>query len=339
MNKRLVVLALILMFSVLALATVLGSTNIPIGSIVSVLWAKMSGQDLPAHITAVEASIIWIIRFPRVLLAFLVGASLAVGGSTTQSVLRNPLASPYTLGVSAGASLGVVMAMLLDIRIPFLGYFSYTMIGFLSGLVTVLLVLSFAMKVDKNMSNQTIVLAGIVFSLFVNAIITLATALAQEDLQMIIRWQMGSLSLKSWSYIISMLPFFLVGLAGTIYYARELDALSFGEENALVLGVEVAKIKHRLIVFSAVLTGSAVAVSGTIGFIGLVAPHVVRRIFGPKHRLLLPMSAVFGGMLLVVTDLVARTVIAPTELPVGAITALIGAPFFAFIYFTKSRGN
>ena len=339
MNKKLVALALVLLLLVLALATALGSTDVSVQTIGTVLWSKLTLQPVPPHIDWVDTSIIWILRFPRVLLAFLVGASLAVGGSTTQSVLRNPLASPYTLGVSAGASLGVVLSMLLDLHIPFLGYFTYTMVGFLSGLATVLLVLNFALKVDRNMSNQTIVLAGIVFSLFVNAIITLATALAQEDLQMIIHWQMGSLSLKSWSYIISLLPFFLVGLAGTVYYARELDALSFGEENALVLGVEVAKIKHRLIIFSAVLTGSAVAVSGTIGFIGLVAPHVVRRIYGPKHRLLLPMAAIFGGMLLVVTDLVARTVIAPTELPVGAITALIGAPFFAFIYFTKARGN
>lgn len=337
MNKKLIAISLIILLVIIWIGTAVGSSSIQIPAVLAILGNKLFRIPLPNSISSNEVTIIWVLRFPRVILGLIIGASLAVSGSCIQSVLRNPLASPYTLGVSAGASFGVALVIISGYTIPFLGKFTLTTVGLISGLLTVIFVINFSSKIDRYLSNQTIILAGMVLSLFINALLTVIIALSHEEMKEIIYWQMGSLSLRSWSYIQAILPFFIVGILGIMYYSKELDALSFGEENALSLGVDVKKVKRRLIFFSAVLTGSAVAVSGTIGFIGLVAPHIVRKIFGPRHCVVIPLSIVFGGIFLILTDLVARTIISPAELPVGAITALLGAPFFGLIYFSKRK--
>ena len=273
---------------------------------------------------------------PRVLLAFLVGGCLATSGAVVQSILKNQLASPYTLGVSSGASLGAGLVIITGITIPVIGSFTLPFVGFIFGLFTVYLVILFSSKIDKTMSNNTIILAGIVFSLFVNALLTTLTAMFSEDLKRIAFWQMGSFAMKGWTYVGLIIPFCLVGMIGTLMYTKEMDILTFGEEQAQSVGVDTSKVKTKLFIFSAVLTGGAVSLSGTIGFVDLIAPHVVRKIFGSNHKYVIPMSFVFGGCLMVVTDLIARSIFAPTELPVGAVTALIGAPFFAYVYFKKA---
>ena len=187
------------------------------------------------------------------------------------------------------------------------------------------------------MSNNTIILAGMVFSLFVNALLTTLTAMFSEDLKSIALWQMGSFAMRGWTYVWLIIPFCLVGMIGILRYTKEMDILTFGEEQAQSVGVDTSKVKTKLFVFSAILTGGAVSLSGTIGFVDLIAPHVVRKIFGSKHAYVIPMSVVFGGCMMIMTDLVSRTIVAPSELPVGAITALIGGPFFAYIYFKKSK--
>jgi iron complex transport system permease protein len=337
MNKKLIGLSVLLLLLTVLIGISVGSTQIPFKDVINILSHKMLHTTLGEGIEQKTVSIVWILRFPRVLLALLVGASLAVSGSSIQSVLKNPLASPYTLGVSAGASLGVVLVIISGVTIPYLGYLTLTTVGFISGLVTVFIVLKFAKKVDHGFTNQTIILSGMVLALFVNAVLTMVTALSHNDLQRIVLWQMGSFSLKSWKYVYAILPFFIVGFLGTLRYSKELDALCFGEEQASTLGVEVPKVKKKLIIYAAVLTGSAVATSGTIGFVGLVAPHICRKVFGPKHTILIPMSVVFGGIFMIVMDLIARTIIPPSELPVGAITALIGAPFFSMIFFSRRK--
>ncbi len=337
MNKKLILLSTLFLFMLIAVTISIGSSNIPIKDIVFIIYNKIFNPNNLENIDQKYVVIVWNLRLPRAVLALLVGASLAVSGSAMQSILKNPLASPYTLGVSAGASLGVAVVIIFNLSIPFLGYFTLTTIGFLSGLITVVAVLAFSRAVDKNFSNQTIILAGVILGLFVSAALTTITALAQDDLKRIILWQLGSFSSRSWQHVLAILPFFIVGVLGTIFYSRELDSLAFGEEQALSLGIEVNKVKRRLILFSAILAGSAVAVSGPIGFVGLVIPHIVRKIFGPRHAVVIPMAIVFGGGFLIITDLIARTVMAPIELPVGAITALIGAPFFALIFFYSRR--
>ncbi len=282
-----------------------------------------------------DVAIIWVVRFPRVLLAFMVGAALSVSGAVMQSILKNPLASPYTLGVSSGASLGVGIYIVLGVSIPFIGNLALPFIGFLSGLLTVIMVILFANRVDRGMSNNTIILSGMVFSLFASAMLTTISALNTHKIEAITMWQMGSFNMRGWSYLLVGVPFFIVGVSIVLRYSREMDILTFGEDGAKAIGVETEKVKKHLLFSTAVLTGSAVALSGTIGFIDLIVPHLVRKIFGPNHKIVIPMCILLGGSFMVLTDLVARTIISPSELPVGAITAIIGAPFFGYLYFSK----
>lgn len=295
------------------------------------------GIPLSKNISANDIAIIWNLRLPRILLAFIVGGSLSVSGAVVQSVLRNPLASPYTLGVSSGASLGVGLLIISSFSIPLLGKLTLPLTGFLCGLLTVLIIIKFASIVDKHMTTSTIILSGMVFSLFCNALLTTITALYSEDIKSIVLWQMGSFSMKGWSYVQIGLPFFILGIAGIMFYCTELDILSFGENQAKSVGVNTTKVKKHLLICAAILTGCAVALSGVIGFVDLIIPHLVRKIIGAKHKYVIPVCIFLGGAFMVITDLIARTIIVPSELPVGAITALIGAPFFTYIYFKKSK--
>ena len=338
-NKNLIILCIPIVSLIICMGISIGSSNINILDTANILLNKILNIPLRDNINSKDISIIWAIRLPRVLLAFMVGGCFAVSGAVVQSVLKNELASPYTLGVSSGASLGAGLVIVLGISIPFLGVFTLPIVGFLFGLLTVYLVIVFSAKIDKTMSNNTIILAGMVFSLFVNALLTTMTALFSEDIKSITLWQMGSFSMKGWSYVKALIPFLIIGMIGVLKYNREMDILTFGEEQAKAVGVDTTKVKKRLFIFSTILTGAAVSLSGIIGFVDLIAPHIVRKIFGSKHSYVIPMSFIFGGCLMVITDLISRTIISPAELPVGAITALIGAPFFAYVYFDSKKGR
>lgn len=313
----------------------MGSSNINILDTISIILNKILNIPLRDSIEPKNISIVWNLRLPRVLLAFIVGGCLATSGAVVQSVLKNQLASPYTLGVSSGSSLGAGLVIVSGISLPMLGQLTLPIVGFLFGLATVFTVISFSAKIDKMMSNHTIILCGMVLSLFVNAMLTTITALFLEDLESISLWQMGSFAMKGWSYVGLIIPFLIIGMSGILRYTREMDILTFGEEQAKAIGVETKNVRKRLFVYLTVLTGSAISLSGTIGFVDLIAPHVVRKIFGSSHKYVVPMSFLLGGCLMVITDLIARTIASPSELPVGAITAIIGAPFFAWIYFKK----
>jgi len=317
----------------------LGSVYVPPGEIIAVFRHKIFGAALPGEIKASAASIVWNLRFPRALLAYIAGGALSVSGAIMQSTLRNPLASSYTLGVSSGSSLGACFVILYGVTLPFSPMFSLPFTGFAFGLGTILLAVSFASRLDGQMENNTIILAGMVFSLFVNAITTLMMASTKEHMQRLIFWQMGSFAMKDWSAVILLGPVFAAGTLFVFHYNRELDMMTFGGEQAKTMGVDIKRTKWILLIASAALTGSVVAFAGTIGFVDLVAPHIVRRLFGSSHRYVIPMSALFGGAFMVICDLAARTVVSPAELPVGAVTALIGAPFFAYVYFSGRRAK
>lgn len=335
--KTLMILSVPLVFLIICIGTSIGSSNISIMDIISIIVHKLLNINLLEGIEAKEVSIIWSIRLPRVLLAFCVGGALAASGAVVQSILKNPLASPYTLGVSSGASLGVGLLVVSGVTIPFIGNFSMPLVGFICSLLTMVIVLLFASKVDKELSNNTIILTGMVFSLFFNAALTTLTALFTKKMEAVTLWQMGSFSMRGWSYLKAGIPFFAIGIIGIMLFVKEMDVLTFGEDQAKAIGVEAEKVKRYLFLFVAILTGAAVAISGTIGFVDLIAPHLVRKVFGSKHSYVIPMSVVFGGCLMVITDLISRTIIVPSELPVGAVTAIIGAPFFAYLYFKKSK--
>lgn len=333
--KMLVLLALALF--ALALGVGIGSVGISPSDLIAVLGHKAFGMALPEDIPAVTVSILWTIRFPRAVMAFLVGASLAASGTVMQSVLRNPLASSYTLGVSSGASLLAAIVIVSGFTLPIIGQYTLPMFGFLGGLGTVFLAMALAMRFDRNLENQTIILVGMVLSLFVNALLTLVTALADDHLSRLVYWQMGSFSGQTWANCGLVLSILLVCLLVLMRYSREMDLMTFGEEQALSAGVDLQSVKLILIAVSALMTGTAVSLAGVIGFVDLIAPHIVRRFFGSNHKLVVPTSALFGGAFMALADMVGRTALAPQELPVGAVTALIGAPFFAYIYFRRRR--
>jgi iron complex transport system permease protein len=311
----------------------LGSSNIAFGETLKALLEKIFG--IPLGTEGRIISIVWNLRFPRAILAFMIGGALAASGAVFQSVLKNPLASPYILGVSSGASLGAGLVVLTGFTLPLIRGFTLPLAGFVFGIGTVFLVIWCASRLDKTMSNNTVILFGMVFSLFVNAILTTLTALYREELRNLLYWQMGSFSMRGWSYSGLMLPFLIIGSLVIFRYAREMDILSFGDDDAQSMGVDSVRVRRILLACSAALTGAAVALCGVIGFVDLIAPHLARKITSSRHCYVLPMAFLLGGSLLVVTDLVARTAVSPSELPVGAVTALIGGPFFAWLYFKK----
>ncbi|SDH09407.1 iron complex transport system permease protein [Alteribacillus persepolensis] len=314
-----------------------GSLSIPFHSSMNVLWTAVWPKEMPADISPTHAAIILDIRLPRVLLAALVGASLALAGAAFQGLLKNPLADPYTLGVSSGSALGAVIVLFFGLSLPLLGSFTLPVISIFSGFLTLLGLLGFVRFIEKTLSTETIILAGIIVSSFLGSLISLVIALTGDELRQIISWLMGSVSMRGWDYIWLILPFFIVGAVLLFANRKELNALVFGEETAKTLGVDTDKRRIIILAGASLLTGAAVSVSGTIGFVGLVVPHLVRLLVGPNHQLLLPMSMFAGSGFLVLTDLAARTIIAPTELPIGVITAVIGAPVFGMLLFQQRR--
>jgi len=328
----------------LLLAIGIGTVNISPIDIFRILAHSIFNAHISEHISAANISIIWNLRLPRALLAFFVGAALSVSGAVMQSVLRNPLASSYTLGVASGASLGASLVIFLGVTLPVLAIFTLPILGFGFGLATILFVIAISTRIDTRMENNTIILMGMVFSLFVNAITTLMFALFRESTQQMILWQMGSfarspaISISAWGMVGIIAPLSVLGIFFIYKYNREMDIMTFGEEQAQSIGVNTKIVKRLLMVLGAALTGASIAFVGTIGFVDLVAPHVVRKLYGSGHRYVIPMSALIGGSFMVLADLVARSVLGHAELPVGVITALIGAPFFAYIYFSRRNG-
>ncbi|MGN7408219.1 FecCD family ABC transporter permease [Sporosarcina sp. SAFN-010] len=315
------------LLTAVGLGVSIGSVHVPI----STLWNQ--GADTTA------TNILWKIRMPRVILAGLVGASLAIAGAAFQGLLKNPLADPYTLGVSSGASVGAVMTLFFGISIPFLGLYTLPVFSMVGAAITMFVVLGFAKLVDRGLNMETIILTGIIFGSFLGSVLSLMIALTGEELRQIISWLLGSVSMKGWNYINMILPYTIIGSFLLWMNRRELNAMLFGEDRAKHLGVDVKRRKLVILIGGSILTGAAVSVSGTIGFVGLVVPHMTRLLWGSDHRHLLTLSFMNGATLLIICDLIARTIISPTELPVGVITAFIGAPVFAFIFYRQRKGG
>lgn len=313
----------------------IGSVYVPPSEILSAISVRLFGDPMPEGLESTTVNIIMDLRMPRVILAFLTGAALSASGAAVQSVLRNPLASPYTLGVSSGASLGA--GIVIAAGFTFLGQFTLAAAGLASALLTMFAAVAFTSRIDKSFESSTIVLTGMVISLFISAIVNLMANLADEKYKQILKWQTGSFSGRGWGYCAVLAVVSVICIAVYISRSRELDLMSFGDEQAASAGIDPAKTRRFLLIVMSVLTGTAVAFSGVIGFIDMIAPQIVRRIFGAKHSMVIPMSAIVGGTFMVICDIAARTLTAPSELPVGTVTALIGAPFFAYVFFRRRK--
>lgn len=335
--KYIVVLLVLLVVSVI-FGVSLGSTTTSPSMVVKVLLSHIPG--LSAWFSAPETTadaIIYKIRLPRVILALFVGAALAVAGAALQGLLRNPLAEPYTIGVASGASVGAALVIIF-IGGEVFGVALLPFAAFLGAFLTGLLVYRLAL-VNGHMAVETLILAGVVMSSFMSAILSYMLTLAGENLQQVIYWLMGSLGLRGSEYFIYTLPLLLAGIFLLCLYGRDLNILTFGEETAGQLGISVERTKRIILLLAALLTGIAVSLAGTIGFVGLIIPHLVRLMLGPDHRVLLPVSALGGGIFLIWADLVARVAAAPVELPVGVVTAFLGAPFFLYLLRKRKRSG
>jgi iron complex transport system permease protein len=313
---------------VLLLAPTLGSTRISL--------SRAFDMSLPWD-DNVDAQIFFVARLPRVLAGALVGATLAAAGVVLQALLRNPLATPFTLGVSASAALGAMLAIAADLDLTLLGATAVPLASFVGSLVGTAIVYLLATRVDKALSTNVLLLAGVTLNTFFSALITFVQYLVDfADWYRTARWLLGNLDVSSFNPILSSLP--LVGLSFVMFATlpRALNLLTLGEDMAAGRGGDVRRAQRAAFLSASVATGAAISLAGPIGFIGVVVPHLVRLLVGSDHRVVLPASILFGGAFLVVCDLIARTVMAPIELPVGIVTAMIGGPFFLWLLLRRS---
>ena len=330
-----IIMTAVLIASVLICVSV-GSVNIPIADTARALWDGIlnliCGKALPrggVH------SIILFSRLPRVLCVMLTGASLSLCGGAMQGLLRNPLADGSTLGVSSGASLGAVIAIACGIIIPGLAGVGTMVMAILFAFLSLGLILLLSYRIDRNMSTNTIILMGVVFSMFSTSIISLITVFSQEKVKTITFWTMGSLANTNYINVTTILVAFIICSTVLLCCTRELNAFAIGEENARHIGVNVKAVKLIVLISVSALIGVCVSIGGTIGFVGLIIPHMMRKLFGPNHKRLLPATIFFGGIFLLYADLISRVLLRPLELPVGVVTSIIGTVVFIFIFARK----
>ena len=307
----------------ITITPLIGSVQIDLGNAFS--------RDL-AFNDNVDANILFLARIPRIILAALTGAALSVAGAILQSLLRNDLAAPFTLGVSSGAALGAVIAISLGLPYSIAGIPTIPIAAFLGSLGAISLVFSLARTRTGDFPTPILLLAGVTANFFFAALVMLIHYLSDFTQSFrIVRWLMGGLDITSYKTLLSISPMIFIGFAVLIFYGRDFNVMSTGIQSAMSRGVEVIKVQKIGFIMASLLTGAVVALSGPIGFVGLIVPHIVRLIVGPDLRILLPASIFFGASFLIICDTLARTLIAPTEIPVGIITAMLGGPFFVWL--------
>ncbi|GED70520.1 corrinoid ABC transporter permease [Brevibacillus reuszeri] len=316
----------------------LGSAQLPLSQVWLILLHQLPGLSdvIPVSWPESFEQIVMKIRFPRVILAVLVGACLSLAGAGFQGVLRNPLADPYTMGVASGSAVGAAFLILFGLHISFLGQWTIPVVAFLTGFVSLWIVLRLANTQGK-LQTETLLLSGVVVQAFLGSLVSFMVSLSDKAVNEIVFWLMGSLSFRGWDFTYVLLPYLLVGLIVLISYARALNLFALGERQAAHLGVSVDRTKLVVLIVSTLLTAGAVSIAGIVGFVGLVVPHLVRMLVGPDYRLLLPMATICGGIYVLWADTVARMLLSPTEIPLGVVTAFLGAPFFAYLLKQNKR--
>jgi iron complex transport system permease protein len=327
---RALALSLALLLAALVLSVAIGPVNIPPGTIWSILTTRTEGGTPMGDEAGMSSTIVLDIRLPHAVLIVLTGAALAGSGAGYQGLFRNPLADPYLIGVASGAGLGAVIAMSIRWPEDLSALFVVPAAAFIGAAVTVMIVYSLA-RIGRSVPTTTLILAGVAISSFATALTSFLMLRSNEQLRRATGWLLGGSLMGGWQPVIALLPYVIVGLAALIAAGHALNVLQFGEEQASQMGLPAERVKFWLVLAASLTTASAVAFSGIIGFIGLIVPHVVRLLWGADYRRLLPLSIVSGGTVLLIADLLARTVLAPQVLPIGVVTALAGAPFFLWV--------
>ena len=340
-NKRKAFLLLLLIFIFMVLiAITLGTASMSIGEAFYALIKPIPilGELITDEISTSSEVIIYKIRLPRILMASLVGMGLSVVGTSFQAVFRNPMADPYVLGISSGGALGAAIAMLLIAWGYSLPFSAVTIFAFAGALITSLLVYNIA-RVGNSLPTVNLLLAGIAISYLLSACLSILMVFNSNYMERIVFWTLGSFNAASYSQIGIVAPVIFIGSILMYGLSRDLNLMLTGEESAKSMGIEVEKVKKLIIIIGSLIVAAAVAFSGVIGFVGLLVPHMLRMILGPNHKSLIPFSALGGALFLLFSDTAARAILPSSELPVGAVTALIGAPYFIFLFLKyKKRG-
>ena len=319
----------------LVVGALVGPVNIGVGGVLQGTFAHAFGLKSP--LSAADDAILWQVRLPRVILGAIVGATLATAGAAYQGVFRNPLADPYLLGAAAGAGLGATIAVvygpsggLVDDLLP--------VAAFAGAAIAVVIAYVLGRSAGAGASAAALVLAGVTVASFLTAVQTFVQQQNVQTVQEVYSWLLGRLATSGWHEVVIVLPYALVSWTVILFHRRLLDVLAVGDEEAAALGVRVARVRLVVVVAATIGTAAAVAVSGLIGFVGIIVPHTIRLLAGGSYRLLLPLTVLLGAGFLVFTDVIARTIISPAELPIGVVTAFFGAPFFAVVLRASRRG-
>ena len=332
------ILNLILLSLALILSIAVGAVFIPPATIVRIIIESLTFQLDAELISDTMTTILLQLRMPHTILIAMAGAALAASGAGYQGLFQNPLADPYLIGVASGAGLGAVLAMSLNWPTNLLGFFSIPVAAFIGASITVVLVYRLA-RFGNALSITNLILAGVAVGSFASALTSLIMLRSDGEVRRAIAWLLGGSTLSGWPPVIASLPFILLSLGILITAGYTLNVLQFGDEQAQQLGLPVERIKILVILTASLATATAVSFTGVIGFIGLIVPHMVRILWGPDYRRLIPLSILSGATTLLIADLLARTLLAPQEIPIGIITALAGAPFFLWILWRSQRGD
>ena len=308
----------------------MGSVSIPPLTVAKVLASKIPGLGISFDGPASYDTILVQLRLPRIVLAGIVGGALAMAGAAYQGLFRNPLADPYLIGVASGAGLGATIVIVAGVQAAYFGVSLLPAAAFVGAIAAVTIAYSVA-RSSEGLPLTTLILAGVAISFIASAVTTLLMIRADPDLRSILSWLLGGLISAQWKHSAMLLPYLIPSVLIILVYSRVLNVLQLTEDHARQMGVNVERAKLLLIVAASLATAAAVAFSGPIGFVGLIAPHTVRLLWGADYRSLLPMAAILGAAFLILADLVARTVVSPSELPVGVVTAFFGGPFFLFL--------
>ena len=326
-------LLLLVLFLVIICSATFGSADLSVLDSLRIIAARMPivGNCIDSsNIEEVYLKIVWNVRMPRIILAGLTGCGLSIVGATFQGLFKNPLADPHILGVSSGAAVGATIAMLTGIGMDLFGLGVIGIMAFGTALITVFFVYHIAFAGNKQ-STVNIILTGTAVSTMLSSVISCLMAFHHDQIEKVYLWTLGSFSSATWNNVSFLAVFVVICTGSILVFAKELDIITTGHESAESLGIDTARVKKILIILASLLVAACVSVSGIIGFVGLVIPHCIRILNGPKHRQLLPLASIGGAGFMIICDTIGRNVVAPSEIPVGIITAIIGTPFFIFL--------
>jgi iron complex transport system permease protein len=332
-------IGILLLAVLIVIALNCGVARISVGQSLLVIASRIPGLNHWVSLQDIDRAamtILLYLRLPRILLAAVAGAGLAVAGVAFQGIFKNPMAEPYVLGISSGTALGAALAMALGLEANFMGFGLITFSAFAAGILTALTVYGIA-RIGSKTPTVTLLLSGIAVNFFLTATISLIMTFKREQIERIVMWTMGSVATANWTEVMMVTPLVVLTIGVLSIYSRDLNLVLLGDETAQCLGVEVEKVKRVILGVSTLLVAAIVSVSGIIGFVGLIVPHMVRILCGPDHRAVIPFAALGGAALLIICDTLARTLVPPSEIPVGIITSLFGVPFFLYLLVKRKK--